>query len=816
MKELSLTIILSLALMVVAQGQSPSVQSPVVPSVATKPEKTVTTRTPIVLPPEKANPPSINLMETPPVIDGKLDDEAWKSATVLKDFYQTSPGDNIAPSKPTEVFLGYDSKFLYIAFHAFDEPGKVRATVAKRDDIFQDDYVGIYLDTYNDQRKAYELFFNPFGIQADGVFAEGRGEDLSVDIVMESKGQLTEDGYVVEVAIPFKSLRYKAGKDILWGLHVQRGIKRFNDEVDSWVPISRDRSGFLNQAGRIKGFEDLSTERALEVIPSLTLSETGKRVATLSPAVLAADPTRLDPGRFVNESVKVDPGLTVKYGITPTVTLDFALNPDFAQIEADETVVTANQRFPIFFEEKRPFFLEGIDIFQTPLQAVHTRAIIDPDYAAKLTGKVGRNTFGLLVASDNAPGDFRGDERLDPGNFRFLDKNAYVGILRLKRDIGAESSLGLIATSYNFIQKHNQLGGLDGQFRIDPKTVFTFQVLGTTSRRFFFDPEEGRNIYRTGNAFGYYWNYDKSARHLSYNFSGSGRTRDYRADLGFTQRRNTNREDFTLRYTSEPKPEAKLLSWRFFYNAGTNFDWQGRMQNWNNSTQFRINLRHQTSINFGYSNGYERLFETEFGRVGTFLGNDNERATTRHSAIIYGGTVPSKQFATDFSFSYIWNAFDLDFGAGPRFPRVSPAALLDPDARQDPGPGKELRLDLNFSYQPTDVLRFDLGYTKDRLIRNDTGLVAFDDNIVSLRSTYQFTRFVFARARIDYDSLEANVRGQFLLGWTPNPGTSFYVGYNDDINHNGFNPFTGQLEPGFRRNGRTFFIKMSYLFRRSF
>src|SRR5215208_6375290 len=182
MKEFSLIIILSLATMLVAQGQSTNVQQAAVSSGATKSEKTPTTRAPIVLPPEKANPSSINLMKTPPVIDGKLDDEAWKSATVLKDFYQTSPGDNIAPSKPTEVFLGYDSKFLYIAFHAFDEPGKVRATVAKRDDIFQDDYVGIYLDTYNDQRKAYELFFNPFGIQADGIFAEGRGEDLSVVI----------------------------------------------------------------------------------------------------------------------------------------------------------------------------------------------------------------------------------------------------------------------------------------------------------------------------------------------------------------------------------------------------------------------------------------------------------------------------------------------------------------------------------------------------------------------------------------------------------------------------------------------------------
>src|SRR6185295_9591759 len=253
-----------------------------------------------------------------------------------------------------------------------------------------------------------------------------------------------------------------------WGVHFQRVIKRFNDETDSWMPLSRDRTGMLNQAGHLTGLEGISTERTLEIIPSLTLSETGKRVATIPPALLNADPLLLDPGRFVNEPVKFDPGLTLKFGFSPQVTLDFTLNPDFAQVEADETVVTANQRFPIFFEEKRPFFLEGIDIFRTPLQAVHTRTIIDPDYAVKLTGKLGRNTFGLLLGNDNAPGDFRGDERLDAGNFRFLDKNAYLGILRLKRDVGKESSIGLIATSYSFIEKHNLLGGVDGQFRLNP------------------------------------------------------------------------------------------------------------------------------------------------------------------------------------------------------------------------------------------------------------------------------------------------------------------------------------------------------------
>ena len=767
------------------------------------------------LPPEKLTPVSIPRFESPPIIDGRLDDEVWKSAAVFKDFYQTYPGDNIAPSKPTEVFVGYDSMMLYVAFHAYDEPKQVRATLAKRDDIFNDDYVGVLFDTFNDQRRAYELFFNPYGIQADGIFTEGKSEDFSIDIVMESKGQLVETGYVVEVSIPFKSLRYEAGKGVLWGVQFQRVIKRFNDETDSWMPLSRDRTGFLNQTGRLTGLEGISTERPFEIIPSLTLSETGKRVATIHPDVLAADPALIDLGRFVNEPVKLDPGLTVKLGISPQVTLDFTVNPDFAQVEADETVVTANQRFPIFFEEKRPFFLEGIDIFQTPLQAVHTRTIIDPDYAAKITGKVRRTTFGFLVASDNAPGDFRGDERLDRNNFRFLDKNAHVGILRLKRDVGAESSIGLIATTYNFVEKHNHLAGVDGQFRLNPQTLFSFQLLGTTSRRFFFDPEQGQSEYRNGNGLAYYFKYDRGGRHLTYSLTGSGRTEDYRADLGFTQRRNTNREDFVIGYESDPKPDGKLVSWKYTHSAGMNFDWQGRTQAWNNSSRFLVNLQRQSAVLFGYTNGYERLFETEFGPVGTFL-NDPERSTSRHNVSVTGVTTPSKQLSLNFTVSQIWNAFDFDLGAGSNFPRVSPAALLDQNALQDPGPGREFLADVNVTYQPTSTLRWDFGYTKDRLVRNDTGLVAFDDNIFALRSTYQFTPFTFVRARIDYDTLEANLRGQFLLGWTPNPGTSFYIGYNDDLNYNGFNPFTFQPEAGFRRNGRTFFVKVSYLIRRTF
>ena len=788
----------------------------------------------IVVPPEKANAVSIARFEKPPVIDGKLDDAVWQQAAVFKDFVQFRPGDNIAPSKPTEVMVGYDAKFMYFAFRAHDDAGKVRATIAKRDQVFDDDTVGMYLDTFNDRRRCYVMIFNPLGVQADGLFIEGNGEDYSVDIVMESKGIVTDDGFTVEVAIPFKSLRYEAGKDKLWGVHFLRQIKRFNNETDSWMPIRREESGLLSQAGHLTGLEGISTERTLELIPSLTLSETGKRVHSFSPPA-----TGIDPGRMVNEPVHFDPGLTAKFGLTPTITLDLALNPDFAQVEADQTVVTANQRFPIFFAEKRPFFLEGIDIFQTPLTAVHTRAIIDPDVAVKLSGKRGRNSFGLMLASDNGPGNFVGDERLDQDNLRFIDKNAYIGVLRLKRDIGkGENTIGLIATTYNFIEKHNQLLGFDGRFRFNKQTVSSFQVIGTTSRNFFFEPDEARSIYRTGNAFAYAFRVDKDGRNFGWNYDARGFTKDYRADVGFNRRPNNNRHGLFVYYNTDPKPKATFVSAHYHVLPEIQFDFKGRIQSWGLENQTELHFKNQTYAGLGVSFNYERIFEEEFGPSRNapanlcfsfprlqadptlhcgFAGDDSERSTRRNNIYGYAGTTPSKKYSLSMFTIYNWGAFDFDFGAGPKYQRVSPAALLDPDnAPLDPGKGNNFHFDGSAAYQPTNELRLSLDYTKDRLVRKDTGRVAFDENIFALRGTYQFTRFTFARARIDYDTLAERVRGQFLLGWAPNPGTSFYVGYNDDLNFNGYGPISGRLEPGFRRNGRTFFIKMSYLFRRSF
>ncbi len=374
------------------------------------------------------------------------------------------------------------------------------------------------------------------------------------------------------------------------------------------------------------------------------------------------------------------------------------------------------------------------------------------------------------------------------------------------------------------------MAGFDGRFRTNPQTVITFQVLGTSSRRFFFEPNQGENIYRTGNAFAYAFRYDTNGRHFGYNYDAQGRTRDYRADVGFTRRRNNNRHGLFVYYNTEPKPKASLISMHFHILPEIQFDWQGRIQNWGHETQMNLNFKNQTQIGMGVSLNYERLFEEEFGTTRNapcindpdpdrrctqaFYGDDNERSTRRNNVYSFVNMTPSKKYSIYVFSIYNFGSFDFDFGAGPKFPRVSPAALANPDAPLDPGRGDQWYLESTFAYQPTNELRLTLDYRKDRLVRRDTERVAYDDNIFTLRGLYQFTRFTFARARIDYDTLASSVRGQFLLGWTPNPGTSLFVGYNDDLNYNGF--ANEQIVPGFRRNGRTFFVKMSYLFRKSF
>lgn len=818
----------------------------------------------VVIPPEKARPIGIPKIGTPLSIDGRIDEEVWKDAAVFKDFYQTSPGDNTEASKPTEVYMMYDEKHLYIAFKCWDERDKIRATIAKRDDVFNEDNVRVWLDTFNDQRRAYVLGFNPLGIQQDGIYTEGRGADFSVDIVMESKGVIEEWGWSVEVMIPFKSLRYTAGKGKNWGFNAARNIDRLNDEFDQWLPDDRDVSGFLIKHGKITGLDEIKYERTLEIVPSVTISETGSRKRTLPISTAGRNgfhpiffPIGVqDPGRFVNDPVKPEFGLNLKYTISPNMTLDAAFNPDFAEIEADAPVVSANQRFPIFFEEKRPFFLEGKEIFNSPLQTFYSRTIVDPDVAVKLTGKSGKTTYGFLAASDNAPGNYSDDERNDPILSRrideFVDENALFAVLRVKRDIGKENNIGFFGTARTFPKNRNFTGGFDGSLKLNSKSVMNFQFVGTHSRKFFYSPDLDRTDYRTGNGFGYYWSLDYTTDRHGFYAEASGRTSDYRADAGFTRRTDSNTFFFVNRLSTKSNPKGFLIRGNFNQFARYGLDWSGRMQQALIGGNANFNLQGSLFVYTESGLMIEKIYEDEFGpkrdpatvRPGAFVGAPSRTGKSPYFSVSVNKTINKRLSVYGFVGS-IFKAFDYDFGGGPRYRRTSPAFedyLASPEYDQyinllyqhqanpttvplpnmpappalDPGTGWQFDAEIGGEYKPIDPLRISAEIRKSRLKRDDNGNVAFDANIFTMRSTYQFTRFTFVRARWDYDSLRSNASGQFLFGWNPNPGTAFYVGYNDNFNYNGFNPFTGQFEPRFERNSRTFFIRASYLFRKSF
>ena len=727
-----------------------------------------------------------------PIIDGKVDEEIWKQAAVFKDLIQTSPGDNVAASKPTEVYIGYDEKNFYVAFKCWDEKDKIRATITQRDGVFGEDNVRFWLDTYDDQRRSYVFGFNPLGIQQDGIITEGQGQDYSVDVVMESKGVIEDWGWSVEVKIPFKSLRYTAGKGKSWGFNVARNIDRLNDEFDSWVPLPRGVPGFLNKFGKITGLDEIKTERTLEIIPTVTLKETGKRVS---------------PTKFSNPAIEPDFGFTAKFSITPNITLDAAYNPDFADTEADAPVVEANQRFPIFFSEKRPFFLEGVDIFRTPIQAVYTRRVENPDVALKLTGKIGKNSFGIFGAID------------DP-LFNPQDKKAYVGVIRLKRDIGPESSIGFLATTYNYPEKHNQLAGFDGRWKINTSSEFRAQVLGSSSKNFFYDPNTDNAYYQTGNGVSYNYQYSFNAKNYGWGFGGAGTSNRFRADMGFTRRTNSMQNFVFGNLNSDPTPKAFIIRKNLNVSFGVRNDFAGRFQGWGMDANLNLSVKGNTQMGGGFSIGPEKIYEDEFGarrnagQTGAFFGLPSREAF-QYGGFAFFFKQINKRIALSSNFSLFKNSFDFDFGGGRRFPRVSPVAiLLGQNAPLDPGTGTSLDFSLNGDFKPTDKLSLDLGYSKSSLRRDDTELLAYDANIFSLRSAYQFSRFVNIKARIDYNTLNSRIFGQYTFGWTPSPGKALYIGYNDNYTYKGY--AFGQQQTGFLQLNRTFFIKLSYLFRRSF
>jgi hypothetical protein len=689
-------------------------------------------------------------LERSPVIDGILSEGEWSCAARAELVYQVQPGDNSPPSERTEIHLAYDARHLYLAVAASDSDAEgVRGRITRRDDLAADDYLRLYLDTYDDRRRAYVFSFNPLGIQSDGLYNEGSAVgrdwddniDWSWDGVLESKGRANDDGYVVEAAIPFKSLRYASGR--AWGLHVERWIARKAERVH-WRPISRDESSLLVQMGTLSGLDGIAAERALDVIPSITASLSSERVSD---------------DRFVDQG-SIDPGVTSTWTVTPNVTLAGTANPDFSQVEADVPQIQVNQRFPLFFPEKRPFFLEGQSFFRSAgaLTFLDTRQVVDPVFGVKLTGKVGRNAIATLVSADEAPG-----LRASPASPEF-GRDSRVAVGRYQRDLFSNSIVGLYVTDQRFSGSSNTVLAADGNLRFRENQVIGFQGARSWTR-------SGDGAPSVPGQATYLW-YELQGRHWRLFVNDLRLTEDYRSLVGFVRRTGIRSNSVNLGY--------ELQSTDSWY----------------------VNVRPFVVVR--YLRTDEGLTDESYVDPGVDLTLPRDVSLYIYHSFHRDGFLGREY---DYQFDvvdYVVNTWKtvrfegrLQFGEGVNF---------DPE---NPRVGRSLDLRAQVNLKPDERLDSQFLYLRNSLSLPETGERLFEQDIYRNRTNFQFTRFHAVRSIIEYDSFSEKLAMSFLYSFTPRPNSAIYFGYGDVLE----DPLEEFRRPGLRRVSRVLFLKLSHGFR---
>lgn len=692
-------------------------------------------------------------LTAPPKIDGVMGEGEWRGSAKVEIGYQILPGDNVPATERTEVYLAYDREHLYVAFHAFDsDPGSLRARITRRDDVFNDDYVSLYLDTYDDRRRAYAFHFNSLGIQADGIYTETSPGDLTWDGIIESKGLVTADGYVIEVAVPFKTMRFQTDRTQQWGLHLRRWIAR-KAERTSWQPSSRDVAGLLIQMGVMGGIDNIYTGRTLDLTPAVTGAVNRQRQRDL-----------MQPGGAQHDTVnKLDPSLTAIYSVTPNLTFSAAINPDFSQVEADVPQIDVNQRFPLFYPERRPFFLEGAEIFRSAgqLTFVNTRQIIDPDWGLKFTGKVGRNTFGVLSASDRAPG-----LQVAPQSPNF-GKNAQFNIVRYQRDVFKDSSVGAFVTDRRFGGTSNTVVAADTRLRLRRVDSVNVQIAHSRTRQ-----ANGTTL--TG--FASYAGFTHQGRHWRIFVADREITDGYRSAVGFVQRTGFHAN-----------------------TANIGYDFQSEKPSW------YVSIR--PYIVFNRLRTDAGLLDGSFATPGVIMtlprGIDLDISHARQKDSFGGREYPYSFNKIIYSINTLKRVtFDGSFQLGE-------GVNFDP---RNTLVGNRTLMSHTVSVRPNARLNVQFLYLKDGLTDAQSGRRLFNQNILRNRTIYQFTRSNALRAIIEYDTTQRRIGTSLLYSYTPRPNTALFIGYNDQI-FNGFDPLIASRTPGIFRQRSTLFTKLSYNFR---
>lgn len=692
----------------------------------------------------------------PPKIDGILNDDCWKEATSYSNFICYEPIDGLACSEKTEVMMVYDNEHFYIAFRCYDrQKNEIRANISKRDNIRNDDAVAVLLDTFNSQRRAYRVASNPLGIQEDGIYTEGRGTDENVDIIYHSNGEVNDDGYMVEIAIPFKSLRFPQGDSHTIGFGAFRNIAR-HDEESSWPPRDMNKNTLLDQMALIRDLKGIEYSKNIEILPTFTATQSGE---------LDSDDV------FENQPTDSDFGIGVKYGITPNITFDFAYNPDFSQVEADQGQVDVNLRYELYFDEKRPFFLEGADIFSTgeitpwygeasDIETFYSRRIIDPLYGAKLTGKVGRTTFGFISALDEGPGRpwYREDNP-------HVGEKALFNIARAKFDLFGNSYVGFMMTNKKFVEESNNVVGIDGSFNFKEKYNFKFEGFGS-----FTTTEDGKKL----NVPAYRMEFSRNSRHLDIKVSYLDLYPDFRADAGFVKRTDIKKGSSSVGYRFMPN-KSWLLTFEPEFEFERYYDHNGIMVEESYSPSLDFMFPRDTFFDISFDWGMERWMNFDFNK-------SSFRWMFR--------TSPSK---------YYYGGIEYDIGKSIYY------------STDNPYLGYRRVIFAYFTVRPNSRIKAELEYSKSTFWQEKGGDLVYDYDIIYTKTTYQFSKQLFLRSIIEYNAYWKKVSTDILLSYMHNYGTVFFFGYGSLFEREYDSRRNEYLD--FRQNQRSFFIKISYLWR---
>ena len=743
-------------------------------------------------------------------IDGRLDEAAWSEAALLTGFSQYDPTEGIPATQRTEVLLLISDDAILFGVRAFDDdPGGVRATLGERD-TFQrsDDYIQFLLDTFNDQRQAYAIVVNPLGVQQDGLWIEGRvgryGRrhgppiDWNPDFVWDSEGRLEDWGYALEVKIPFKSLRFPESADQEWGLQVIRKIQRVGFD-ESWAPVTKDVANQLTLAGSLNGLRDLDRGLFLELNPVVT----GTRQGTYDN----------DAGAFTRDPVTGEFGVNAKYGLTSNLTLDATYNPDFSQVEADAGQIAINERFALFFEEKRPFFLEGTEIFSMPKNLVYTRTVVNPVAGAKLTGKAGNFQIGYLGAVDDAGSGGSGGDK------------PVVNLFRTRRDIGDASALGLVYTDRTAgSDDYNRLVGLDGRFVLKRRYTLTVMGAGSRTATTGTGPESGSFLALQ---------LERASPTLTFNLELEDIDHAFEAGSGFIPRVGDTRLQSRVEYNFRGDPGDLVEQFRPGFDATAYWDhddfWSGAA--WEEAEiryGFTTSLRNNITFLLAATASHFDFAPTQYDGL---FADDGK-----------GGATPFTASQEPFGLlhgigGYFWlNGWDRLRGRLRWGWKREPVFDLRYGVPIEVGRGWNADMSV-FAY-PSRHLSAELGLRYQSLRRERDGTLALEAVIPRLKAQYQFTRALFLRGIFEYAS---QMRGDLLdpatglplltcggdeckprngsdandfsietlLSYEPTPGTVFFLGY------------TRQMEDTSRFRFREvrptadgLFAKLSYRFRR--